>query len=509
MVSEKISLARGATYVASVNVVIGISGVLYLAFATRLLPTVSDFGTVSIMALVLALLQSIIPLGLPSAIAKFLPELVGKYGLATAKGVSIKGFKIGIILSISGSLLCFLFAPQLSGLFFGTSLGGAVYFRLIAIDSFVVNLAMFVSQNLTGLKKFKEYSIINGITNVGRTIGSIFFLLIGLGITGIIFAWILFDILGLLLTVFACRDMIFGRAPDFPLGTMIKYSTPLYGSNILVFLQSTIDKYVVFGLAGSAALGLYTPAIAAVTYILVVPNSIVGVTFPKMCEAYGRGCFDEISRLSYLLSKYVSVVYVPLALGLSSVAFPMIELFAGSRYSAGAPTLAIVSAVSALVCFGAILNIVIMSINKTSILFASNFLSIISGAIVSFLLVPYLGATGAGIGRTSLLIVQFLVPLIYLCRIKNCRLNWNILLKSLVASLVMAFGVLVVESLVASKYLLPLYLIVGAAIYLIMVRSLKMLNKEDTTFFIAYLPARFRRIGTLLERFLLGSKINT
>jgi len=158
MVSEKISLARGATYVASVNVAIGISGVLYLTFATRLLPTVSDFGTVSIMALVLALLQAIIPLGLPSAIAKFLPELVGKYGLATAKGVSIKGFKIGIILSISGSLLCFLFAPQLSDLFFGTSLGGTVYFRLIAIDSFVVNLAVFVSQNLTDLKKFKEYN---------------------------------------------------------------------------------------------------------------------------------------------------------------------------------------------------------------------------------------------------------------------------------------------------------------------------------------------------------------
>jgi len=303
--------------------------------------------------------------------------------------------------------------------------------------------------------------------------------------------------------------MIFGRAPDFPLGEMIKYSTPLFGSNLLVFLQSTIDKYVVFGLAGSAALGLYTPAIAAVTYILMVPNSIIGVTFPKMCEAFGRGCIDEISRISYLLSKYVSVICVPLAIGLSSVAYPTIELFAGSRYSAGAPTLAIVSAISALICFGAIFNNIIMSINKTSVLFASNLLAILSGAVVSFYLVPYLGATGAGIGRTSLLIVQFLVPFIYLNRTKINRLNWNIFLKSLIASIVMSSGVLAVELFMNSKYLLPLYLIVGATIYLIMVRFLKMLNKEDTSFLIDYLPARFRRIGSLLERFLLGSQITT
>jgi len=505
MPSERVDLARAATYVAAANVVVALAGVFYLAFATRLLPTVADFGTVSILGMTVSLLQAIVPLGLPQAVIKFLPEQIGRSGFAAARGVSIKGFRAGAVLAVICSTACFIFAPQLSSIFFG-ELGKADLLRLVAVDSFALGLSTFVSAPLLGLKRFKEYSIVNALANGGRGIAAVLFLVLGLGISGVLLAWIIFDFLGLFIMIYLTRDVISGRAPDFPLDTMAKYGAPLYGSTLLTFFQSTIDKYVVFGLAGSAALGLYTPAIAAVTYIMLIPTSIVGVTFPRICEAYGRGNLKEITHISNITSKYVGVIYVPLALGLASVANPAIEMFAGNRYAGGAPTLAIVSAFSALICFGAILNNVIMSINKTHILFAANFLAIGAGAAVSLIMVPPLGATGASIGRTSLLIVQFLVPLLYLCRVHLLSLNWRVFLKALAASSVMAAAVLAMQCVIYIKYLLPFYMLIGAVIYLAMVRFLRIADKDDTAFFIAYLPRQLRGMGAKVERFVLGSQ---
>lgn len=53
------------------------------------------------------------------------------------------------------------------------------------------------------------------------------------------------------------------------------------------------------------------------------------------------------------------------------------------------------------------------------------------------------------------------------------------MLKILASSVIMAIVVVVVQKLFYNKFFLPLYVFIGGAVYLAIIRSLKILDEED------------------------------
>ena len=67
----------------------------------------------------------------------------------------------------------------------------------------------------------------------------------------------------------------------------------------------------------------------------------------------------------------------------------------------------------------------------------------------------------------------------YLKKQKLLKLDLRAFKKTLFASIIMAVGIIIMESIIFSVYLLPVYFVIGVCIYIIAIRALKVLNKED------------------------------
>jgi len=78
------------------------------------------------------------------------------------------------------------------------------------------------------------------------------------------------------------------------------------------------------------------------------------------------------------------------------------------------------------------------------------------------------------------------------------------LTKSLVASLVMAMVVAAAEILRYSKYLLPLYVLVGASTYLAALRILRAIKPSDIELLRQYLGTRFDIAVNQLEKHIVA-----
>ena len=74
--------------------------------------------------------------------------------------------------------------------------------------------------------------------------------------------------------------------------------------------------------------------------------------------------------------------------------------------------------------------------------------------------------------------------------------------KSLIAAIVMAVVVMVVEMQIYSKYLMPAYVIVGAVAYVVMLRLLRAIRKDDIQLIRGFLGPKLTFVGNLLNAIL-------
>jgi len=499
--AEKVRLARSAVYLAAQGTVSTISGIIYFAFAARLLSTVADLGKVSAITMFSSLLLTLLTLALPSAVSKYYSELIGKGDPSDAYGVAYTGFKVGSLLAFVGGFSCFLFAPSISLLFFGSE-SEAFLFKLLSLDILATFLSQFPYSVLYGSQMFKELSIASILSNSVRAIATISFLWAGLGISGVIFGWLAADFLSLSLSLFYCRDIIRNMRGSFPLSILLKYSLPIYGSSMLGYLQSTIDRYIVLGLSGAQVLGIYSPATTAVLYVSTLPGSLASAIFPRASGLFGKGDISGIMRTTNVASRYSAIIYSPMAFGLAAIALPTIDLFAGSRYIDGAPALAIMAATSVILSIHYVVYTYLASIGKTLAFFVSQVVAILACASISILYVPQFGAIGAAVGRSALMLVNFLTMLLYVKSNLRELIDWRSFLTSLITSSIMSIFVFVFVREFYSKYMLPVYILTGGIIYIVIVKYLKIMKSADIELLIELLPQRLRGIAYLFSRLL-------
>ena len=75
--------------------------------------------------------------------------------------------------------------------------------------------------------------------------------------------------------------------------------------------------------------------------------------------------------------------------------------------------------------------------------------------------------------------ITFLLSLHFLSKIIKIEIDYKTGLETIFSSIVMAIVVIEVQQVLYSKFLLPLYVVLGGIIYVLMIRLLKVINKED------------------------------
>jgi O-antigen/teichoic acid export membrane protein len=498
---EKVRLARSAIYLTLQGLSSSILGIIYFAFIARLLLEISDLGKIVSISMFSDLLVTFTTLSISSAVTKYFSESIGKEDEKGAHGVIINGLKFLLLSAISSSAICIIFASQISLIFLKDS-KDFFYFWLLSINIFLVILSQLFTSIIYAAQMFREYFITYIISNFIKTFTSIILLEMKFGIIGVLTAWIAgSSSLFLVSLIFSKNLLKIGKNKgEFSLKTMLKYSVPIYGSSIISYFQSTIDKYVILLLTNQEILGLYAPAVTAMAYVAGFSGYITSAIFPKMSELFGKKDLDTMLKGLKEVSRYASIIYVPLAFGLAAVSIPTIDLFAGSRYVGGGPVLMILALTSIILPISNTLGVYFASIGNTKVFFISSLFSLIMGSTFSLILVPVLSIIGAALARGFSTFFGFIIFLF--CLENKKIIDWKNFLKVSIISLIMAIVVYSLTLIIYSKYLLPIYILIGGIIYITLIIILKVINKSDIELMIDILPDNIKnKVKIIIYKF--------
>jgi O-antigen/teichoic acid export membrane protein len=500
---EKVRLAYSALYLALQGLISSILGIIYFAFIARLLLEVSDLGKIVSISIFSDLLVTLTTLSISSAITKYFSESIGKGDKEEAYGIIANGFKFLLLSSILSSIICIIFAKQISLVFLKNS-EDFFYFWLLSIHIFFIILSQVFTSVIYATQMFKEYFIIYTLSNSTKTFVSIILLKIGFGVIGVIIAWITSSFLLLVVSIIFSKNLLKIRKGYFPFKTMLKYSVPIYGSSIISYFQSTIDKYILLLLIDPEALGLYAPAVTAMAYVAGFSGYITSAIFPKISELFGKKDLITMSKSLKEASRYSSIIYIPLAFGLAAVAIPTIDLFAGSRYLEGGLPLMILALTSIILPINNTLGIYFASIGNTKVFFISSLFSLIMESILSLMIIPKLSIIGAALSRGLSVFFSFIVFLIYLDNKKI--IDWKTFSKISFVSLLMSIVVYCLTLIIYSKYFLPIYIMIGGIIYIILILKFRIINKNDIELILSLFPEKIRnKLKIIIHRFSLLS----
>jgi stage V sporulation protein B len=495
-----IVVARGASYLFIQRLVSNVAGVIYFAFAARIL-SVAEVGVVSALGMVAALFVTFGTLALPSAATKYISEHLGKERRDMAKGVYKKVLWFGFLISGLLSFLCGMASTVISTVVFGSQAYQPLI-NVLALDVFALLLSPFFTGTLLGLQKFKEVAFAGIVLSCLRYSISLYMLIQGYGLMGLVIGWVIGDVAGLGFSFFFASTSFKTRAAQHPFMELVEYSLPLYASGVLTYFTAYIDRFIVLFFAGFTTLGIYSVAVMAASVVGLLSTSIGNSLFPQLSKLYGRHGRDALKVASMRASRYTFFILMPLAVGLAATSYPIITLFAGVRYECGWLPLAMISIAMALTCAGVVVTNLLLSLGSTRGFFEANTLGVAVGAVCSAFLVTPLGSSGAALGRVAMMTTSFGYLAYTLRRGFGLYFDLDAFKKSLVGSAVMAISIGLVQLVWLNRHMLPLYVLVGCFVYILMLRSLKAADNQDIILFHQFLPKYFGGIIDMFARFL-------
>lgn len=282
--------------------------------------TPSDYSTADLITQTANLLFPIISLGITDGVFRFAMD--GNYDHKSV-------FTLGLTAIIGGSLMFLIIAPLLGlvGDFKG-------YVWLIVVYTMAYCCHSLCSQYIRAMGKTALFAV-QGIINTSLVIilNILFLAAFSMGITGYVLSVVLADTLCTLFLVIKeklWQNLIF--KPDISIvKPILKYSIPLIPSTIFWWITSVSDRYMVNGMIGSDANGIYTVSYKLPTVLTLVSSVFMQAwQFSAVTESEG----DKKEHAKFFTQVWRSFQAVMFLAGSAIIAFakPAIKLLAAKEY---------------------------------------------------------------------------------------------------------------------------------------------------------------------------------
>jgi len=418
--------------------------------------------------------------GLSQALAKYVAELKGREEDFSAYFVSSLFFKIST--AIIMCLVLFMFSKSVSSILLKSS---SLYelVRLTAIDAFLLAFQPAFNSLLLGAGRLKRMAACNVAASSARWTAIVILISIGYGVRGAVMGWIFGDLCGVILYAVASIRLIrfsgdlIGKSVSL-IPQLLRFSWPLLAASLVLFLYTWYDQALVIAFLPLESVGLYNVSCKAFGVLGGISTALGQSLFPYYGMTYGRRDHQAISAAIKKASRYTMLIMFPLTLGFFSAAKPTITLFAGQQYESGWTILAIMSIFGLTYGISSALMGLLIIYEKTKSVMLLNIVSVGS----SLLLLPtlgMLGLNGLAFIRGVSLLLTLLLNIHFLSKIVKVEIEKETFIKTLIASSIMAAIVFLLQQVYYSKFLLPLYVSIGIATYLMEIRVFKILNSSD------------------------------
>jgi|KBSMisStaDraftv2_1062788.scaffolds.fasta_scaffold38131_2 O-antigen/teichoic acid export membrane protein len=483
--AERKEVAAGAGLASFGLLVSGIFNLLLLTVLTRALSK-ADFGLFSLVYLIQDTTSALLPLGLPAALAYFVPR-------RGDPGARALGFWTGgllFLLAIPAALILVVAAPLISsdpqswvilrllGLYIlGDFPGQALPAYLLARRSyrafFIVTLAFAIS-------RFASLAIPAALGASLTTIMGWFLLVAGLRL--LMFLWyFLFAAEGSL-----SRKHVSARE-------LLAYGFPLSLSTLVGKLNVQADKYGVALAASKEVLAVYTVGAVELPLVSSLAYSVTNTLVPTLTLTHAKGDRDGFLRYWHGSVEKIATIMMPVFFYFLILAEPAMRLLFSAEFAAAAvPFRVYLFLLPLRLCsYGSVLR----ALGETKPILTTSLVALAINAVLIFPLYHLMGIAGPALASDLALFVNIVL---LLGRIRvHLNLDWSRvlpfkhLLRTTLVAAVAALPLLAVLRFVKGDLLqLLIGLAVLTLIYLVLGRRTHVIAKGDLHYLVGLATLR-------------------
>jgi len=185
-----------------------------------------------------------------------------------------------------------------------------------------------------------------------------------------------------------------------PCRTIIKQSLPLGISMVLIQIIYYLDTILLGFMRSNAEVGMYNAAYKIVLFVIMAGAFYFDAIFPVIAQYY-KTSHSAIHKLLSYSARLVAVLAVPMGIGCTLLARPILHLFYGERYEHNAIALQILIWVAVLIYFNMIYARAMWACNQQKA-----YVKIVAGqallnVVMNVICIPLLGITGAALSKVA------------------------------------------------------------------------------------------------------------
>jgi len=466
--------------------------------------TKAEMGVATIMNFMIVLGMIVSGAGVPTSSVRFISEARGK-GADYMVFIKASVLSRTILAMVFSSTLAIL-ADLASTLLFGTN-SYAPLFYLAAIGGALYGFTATFNNALVGLNAMKEVCASYVLSAVAGQSTALLLIWSGWGVFGYVSGWVVAGLTGSLVSGILLARAVVGKAPSggsSVLATMkalLAFSAPILATNIANYIFTCFDMFALTNLGTPEELGMYSVAMKAYTVITAIPINIAMAIFPYYGEQYGREDEEAIRTATITISRYLSLLFTPVALGIAAVAGPILVIFAGEKYVGSTPILMVFGFFGALTALIPMMGFLLITYKRTKAYMAANLSSVLLSLSLAPLLIPCLGVL-VGMAFVRAIALVLLLAFYILCTRHIASVDCRSFAKGLLGSSIMAIVVYLAQYWLQDPLLLPLYVLLGVLVYGACIKILRALSWDDVLFLSRALPGPLKRTALAVGRLL-------
>lgn len=477
------TLARQGSIAFSGDVMRRLIGFATLAVITRLVsPAV--YGLFVLALALINFVQAVASLGLPKAVDYYVPQYLRSGERGKAGAVVLEVSLLVLVTASLTALTLVHFAGRIAAVFDEPALETVLILFAVAIPLLALYNVILACFNAIKRLRFRVYTrdFTRPTVRLTATAG---LLLAGYSVLGLIGGYLV----GLLAAIVVGTVLLARRVPELParrvspvnLRPILWYAVPLTFASVIYVVLGRVDAFVIGYFLPSEAVGIYQIAYAVAANLLIIFVSVSPVFKPLIAEVRQN---DRAVQARFRTAvRWMTGLTLPMAIVLALGAEAYLSLVFTPEYAAGS-TVVVVLAIGYLVSVtsGGPDGALLQGLGWSRLVFLNTGLLIVTNVILSMILVPRLGITGAAIGTAAALSVAGIAALLEVYLLRGIHPFSPAFLKLPVAALPAAAGgsavVLFVPGHVGVAVLLPVVVVLVYGTALVVLGAI---TEQDVT----------------------------
>lgn len=315
---------------------------------------------------------------------------------------------------------------------------------IVSLSILPSTLLGYFEATFIALERMEFIALFSLGENLLKVALSIVSLLLGHGILAIMVIAVVTRALACLASMLLVRKLGFSLrwSLDRPVVQELIAAAPTF-TLIAVFamLISKIDIFILSKIGSMDDVGLYGAGGRILEIASVLPASLCLSVYPGLSRASGTNP-ESLPRLGEETFRYLLVMTLPLAVGATVLAGPIMSFLYGEKFGAAAPTLALLVWMVFPYAWVRYYAYVLVAANRQRIDLLLNIMLLGLSTVTNLLLIPLYGAFGAALAMMGSMCIYALSQYVYMRRHLPTHLaNMPGLFKPILATVIMALCV--------------------------------------------------------------------